>query len=60
MPLSPFDPAQEATALTNELFYRAGAYPKSLHPPDAMLVRDTIERGLREAFEAGKKSAVAS
>lgn len=59
-PLANFDPAQEAAGLTNELFYRDGAVPKALQPSDAMLVKETIERGLAEAVLAGRKSILGS
>lgn len=51
-----WDSSNEAAGLTNELFYRNGPTPTAIFLTDAMLVKETIERGLREAFEAGKKS----
>lgn len=50
----PYDVSQEATGCTNEIFYRRGPTPTELRTYDAALVKETIERYLREAYEAGQ------
>lgn len=47
----------EAVGCTNELFYRDGPTPKDVRCQDAVYVKQTIERYLKEAFEAGKNLA---
>lgn len=44
---------QEATACTNELFYRYGPNPRDINRTEAGYVKETIERYLREAFDKG-------
>lgn len=50
---------REAIGCTNELFYRDGAVAKDIPRQDAEYVKKTIERYLREAFEAGRASDLA-
>lgn len=52
MPLSPYDPAQEATGCTNELFYRNGPVAEDIKRREAYLVSQKIEEYLRAAIKA--------
>lgn len=51
MPLPPYDPSQEATGCTNELFYRDGPVAKDIKRREAYLVSEKIEEYLRAAVE---------
>lgn len=53
-----YDAHHEAAACTNELFYRDGPSPRDIPRGQALFVGETIERYLREAYEAGEREAI--
>lgn len=55
MPPPPYDIEHEASACTNELYYRDGPTAKDIRRLDAPLVTETVERYMREASEAMTK-----
>ncbi len=52
----PYDFSQEAIICTNELYYRYGSMPRDISRLESEYVKETIERYLQEAFNAGKQA----
>ena len=55
--MNSYDPSQEATACTNELYYRYGPDPRDIRREEAEHVKEKIEQYLHEAYAAGQADA---
>jgi len=53
-PLPPYDCDHEAKACVNELLYRFGPKPRSIHPSERDELKWTIQEYLQEAYKAGR------